>query len=141
MKKLILLIIFAPIINVEAEVNLKEISDVLKQVETLGNTKSIGDGGKAYGVLQIHKIYVDEVNNRYGTAYTHKQMFDPICAEEVFLLCMQFAQERFCKKYNRMPTEEEIVRMHNGGIYTGYKKKSTIKYYKRYLKFKNKMKK
>ena len=63
MKKLILLIIFAPIINVEAEVNLKEISDVLKQVETLGNTKSIGDGGKAYGVLQIHKIYVDEVTN------------------------------------------------------------------------------
>lgn len=116
---------------------LSNIVEILKQVESLGNNKAIGDNGRAYGILQIHNIYVVEVNQRYNTSYTHSDMFQENCAEEVFYLYMQYASERFCNKYNRAPTEEEIVRMHNGGLYRGYRIKATLKYYKRYLKFKN----
>lgn len=121
--------------SVFASNNLSHITSILKQVESLGDTKAVGDGGKAYGVLQIHKAYVNEVNNRYGTTYTHEEMFDEICAEEVFYLYMRYASKRFKKLYKRSPTEEEIVRMHNGGMYQGHKIKATVKYYKKYLKF------
>ena len=121
--------------SVFASNNLSHIVSILKQVESLGDTKAVGDGGKAYGVLQIHKVYVKEVNNRYGTTYTHEEMFDEICAEEVFYLYMRYASRRFKKLYKRSPTEEEVVRMHNGGMYQGHKIGATVKYYKKYLEF------
>lgn len=125
-------------INLNArETNLNSIIKTLKTLESLDNVKAIGDNGKAYGILQIHKIYVEEVNNRFGTDYSHRDMFEESCAEEVFYLYMEYASERFCEKYGREPNEEEIVRMHNGGLYRGYRIKATEDYYKRYLKFKN----
>ena len=73
---------------------------------------------------------------RYNTDYTHQDMFDEVCAEEVFHLYMEYAIKRFKKRYSRNPTEQDIVRMHNGGMYKGYKINATNKYYVRYLKFK-----
>lgn len=119
---------------VQAE-NLDSIYQILKEVESNNNPKAIGDGGKAYGILQIHKICVDDVNRIYKTNYTHEQMFDESCAQEVFNLYLKHGIKRYKSRYCCNPTTEQIVRMWNGGIYTGYKKESTEKYYKRYLKF------
>ncbi len=106
--------------------------DVIKDIETNNNPLAIGDGGKAYGVVQIHKIAVDDVNRIYGTSYTHEDSFDISCAEEIFYLYLQAGIRRYTKKHRRAPTEEQVVRMWNGGIYKGYKKSSTIKYYRKY---------
>lgn len=116
--------------------NLSEILPVLKQVETNGDIEAIGDNGKAFGVLQIHKICVDDVNRIYGTTYTHQDAFNEDCAEEIFNLYISYGVKRFKNKYNKEPTEQDIVRMWNGNCYNGYKKKSTLKYYERYKKFK-----
>jgi hydroxymethylpyrimidine pyrophosphatase-like HAD family hydrolase len=116
--------------------NLSKILPVLKQVETNGNVKAIGDNGKAFGVLQIHKICVDDVNRIYGTEYTHEDAFNEACAEEIFMLYINAGVKRFKLKYGKNPTEKDIVRMWNGGFYNGYKKQTTLKYYKRYLRFK-----
>ena len=135
-KAFLLLFSFMTITTTYAEANLSSIVEVLKKVESLNDSNAIGDNGKAYGVLQIHKIYVDDVNKNCGTEYTHDDMFDENCAEEVFHLYMELASERFVRKYGKVPTEQDIVRMHNGGMYRGYRINATKKYYKRYLKFK-----
>lgn len=118
------------------EDKIPEIIKVLKFVESQNNPKALGDNGKAKGILQIHEIYVKEVNNRYGTSFTHQQMFDPSIAEEVTTLYMKFFIKYYNKKFKKMPTEQDLVRIHNGGFVKGYKINATKIYYEKYLKIK-----
>ena len=110
---------------------------ILKVVETNNNPDSIGDNGRSYGILQIQRSVLSDVNRIYGTNYKHKDMFDEEASEEVFMLYMCLGKEKFLKKHCRFPTEEELVRMWNGGIYKGYTYKQTKKYYKKYLSVKD----
>jgi hypothetical protein len=119
--------------------NYREIVTVLKHIESNNNPHAIGDGGDSYGVLQVQKAAVIDVNRYYGTRYTHEQMFNASCAEEVTILYMKMGAELYEKRYGKCPTEEVLVRNHNGGIYQGYKVKSTMNYYRKYLKFKSKL--
>lgn len=138
MKRSILFLVMLSLSLFSYSADVKEILPVIKQLETNGNTKAIGDNGKAFGVLQIHKICVDDVNRIYGTSYVHEDAFNEACAEEIFRLYIDAGIKRFRTKYNKQPTEQDIVRMWNGSIYNGYRKKTTIKYYRRYLRFKKK---
>lgn len=116
---------------------LTSIMSILKQVETNGDVNAIGDNGRSYGVLQIQRSVLSDVNRVYGTNYRHKDMFDEKASEEVFMLYLCLGKEKFLKKHCRFPTEEELVRMWNGGIYKGYTYKQTKKYYKKYLSVKD----
>lgn len=116
---------------------LTSIMSILKQVETNGDVNAIGDNGRSYGILQIQRSVLSDVNRVYGTNYKHKDMFDEEASEEVFMLYMCLGKEKFLKKHCRFPTEEELVRMWNGGIYKGYTYKQTKKYYKKYLSVKD----
>lgn len=119
--------------------DLTNIATVLKQVESLGDINAVGDGGKAHGILQIHKICVDDINRYYGTDYTHEDAFDEVCSEEMFNLYISMGIKLYIKRHGVEPTEEQVVRMWNGGIYSGHRRKTTLKYYRRYLKFKKKL--
>lgn len=112
---------------------LTHIMSILKTVETNNNPDSIGDNGRSYGILQIQRSVLSDVNRIYGTEYYHEQMFSEKASEEVFKLYMCYGREVFLKKHCRFPTEEEMVRMWNGGIYKGYTYNQTKKYYKKYL--------
>jgi len=112
---------------------LTSIMSILKQVETNNNPDSIGDNGRSYGVLQIQRSVLRDVNRVYGTEYCHEDMFSEKASEEVFMLYMCLGKEKFLKKHCRFPTEEQMVRMWNGGIYKGYTYKQTKLYYKKYL--------
>lgn len=136
-KLLITIIIFT---QVSLASDLKTIRPILEIVETNSNPDAIGDSGKSFGILQIQKVCVDDVNRIYGTKYTHDEMFNPECAKEVFYLYLNAGIERYRNKYNKEPTEKDIVRMWNGGIYKGYRYKQTIKYYNKYLEVKMKYK-
>lgn len=118
------------------EGDLANIVEVLKYVETNNQPELVGDGGDSWGVLQIQKACVNDVNRYFGTNYQHKDMFNPACAEEVTILYMKMGAELYLKKYNKKPTEEVLVRNHNGGIYQGYRIKATQKYYREYMKWK-----
>lgn len=128
---LVLTLMMCSLSNAE-EHNLSEMFEGIKYIESRNDPTAIGDNGKAYGIAQIHKIAVDDVNRMYGTSYTHEDAFNENCAEEIFHLYISAGIERFTKIYNRPPTEGEIVRMWNGGIYKGYRIKATIKYYRKY---------
>lgn len=119
-------------------INLKELIPSISQIESSNGIRIRGDKDengiyRAYGHLQIWKICVDDVNRIYKTKYTHAQMDNLSKASEVFELYLKFGIKLYKKKYNKEPSLEEIVRMWNGGIYTGYKKQSTKKYW---IKFK-----
>lgn len=112
-----------------------EIIKILRVIESQNDPNAIGDNGNAKGVLQIHSIYVKEVNNRYGTSFKHNEMFDPVKAEEVTRLYMKFFIKYYNKKFNKMPTEKEIVQCHNFGAFQKFYDNG---YYYRYCKEKNK---
>jgi len=113
--------------------SLASIMSILKVVETNNDTDSIGDNGRSYGILQIQRSVLSDVNRIYGTDYRHKDMFEEEASEEVFMLYLCYGKEVFLKKHCRFPTEEEMVRMWNGGIYKGYKYNQTKRYYQKYL--------
>lgn len=105
-------------------------------IESNSNPCEVGDNGRGIGILQIHKICVEDVNRIYGTNYKHRQMFDKELSQEIFILYLVYGAILYKEKFCRYPNEEELVRMWNGGIYNGYRKSSTKIYYKQYLKFK-----
>ena len=113
--------------------SLASIMSILKVVETNNDTDSIGDNGRSYGILQIQRSVISDVNRIYDTNYKHIDMFSEEASEEVFRLYMCYGKEVFLKKHCKFPTEEQMVRMWNGGIYKGYTYNETKSYYKKYL--------
>lgn len=139
MRKFLFIVMLLLSFNAKAEY--EEIVEVLKYVETLNDPTAIGDGGDSWGVLQIQEAAVEDVNRYFGTHYHHKDMFNPTCAEEVASLYMKMGAELYFKKYGKHPTEEVLVRNHNGGIYRGYRINATVKYYREYMKWKTRLEK
>lgn len=141
MKSLIRTIVYSYLILISLSAypknDLNKIYEVIRQVESRGDTLAVGDGGKALGVVQIHKIAIDDVNRIYGTDFKHSDAFSEKKSKKIFLLYIKAGIKRFRRLMGREPTEEVIVRFWNGGIYKGHLKKSTIKYYNKYLKIKN----
>lgn len=119
--------------------NLRDIIEVLKHVETNNDPTKIGDNGKALGVLQIHKACILDVNRYYGTEYTHEDAINILISEDIFIKYISIGIRLYEKKCGYLPTEKEIVRMWNGGIYSGYKYEDTLPYLKKYIKYKNEL--
>jgi hypothetical protein len=115
--------------------SLSEIRDVLKHVETNYNPDLIGDSGKSFGILQIQQGAIDDVNRVYGTDYIHQDAFDINCAEEIFELYIKLWTSKLEKRQNRAATEEDIVRIWNGGP-QGWRRDSTLDYLKKYKYYK-----
>lgn len=55
----------------------------LEKVESNQNTQAIGDNGRAFGILQIHAITVEDYNRIYGTNYQHEDVFNPEIARKI----------------------------------------------------------
>lgn len=136
MERFIIIILLVLSLSSHAS-NLEQIFAVLKHVETDNRADAIGDNGKAYGIIQIHKICVADINRIYNTSYTHEDAFDVACSREMFMLYIAHGIKLFSQVRCRSPTEGEIVRMWNGGIYKGYLKSSTLQYYERFKKYKS----
>ena len=95
-------------------------------VESRGDNSAVGDGGLAYGSLQIHKGVVLDVNRVYGTNYTHHDAFDRAAAVDLFHKYLAiYAIER---RLGRQPTREDKARIWNGGP-NGFRKDATRRYW------------
>ena len=133
MKKILILVLLVS--STIAANNINEIRNVLKHVETNYNLDAIGDGGDSYGILQIQEGVILDVNRKYGTDYTHQDAFDEACAEEIFTLYIQMWSKKLETKEQRPVTEQDIVRIWNGGP-RGYKRSSTLDYLEKYQEYK-----
>lgn len=59
--------------------------EAIIQVESKGDPNAVGDGGKAVGILQIHKVMVDDCNRIAGfKKFTYEDRKDPAKSREMF---------------------------------------------------------
>ena len=100
----------------------------LIQVESGGNPDAIGDNGKAYGVLQIWDICVQDVNRVYKTKYTHEMMFSARHSKNLAIHYLMHWGKKYKEKTGKEPTKEVLARIWNAGP-IGYKKKSSLIYW------------
>jgi soluble lytic murein transglycosylase-like protein len=83
--------------------------DAIVQVESGGNPKAVGDGGKAIGAFQIHRSYwKDAVAFDKTLGGTYNDCFDPAYARRVVIAYMS----RYAPPN---ATLEQLARIHNGG--------------------------
>jgi soluble lytic murein transglycosylase-like protein len=121
------LLAFAPIAEAST-LDLDRLIPALVQVESNGNPRAVGDGGKALGALQIWSVVVVDVNRAHGTRYTHRDAFDPAKAEAICRAYLSiYATPR---RLGRTPTMEDAARIWNGGP-NGHRKSATEKYWQK----------
>lgn len=100
-----------------------------------GYEEAVGDKclkNKAYGCLQIRKPCVDDVNKACGTKYKAE---DCLGNRELSFWIFERYMELYATKarIGRDPTDQDRARIWNGGP-NGWKKKSTLEYWKKVKK-------
>ena len=94
----------------------------IRQVESHGNDKAVGDGGKAIGPYQIWRVYwqdATEFDKTIGGSYN--DCYNPAYAEKVVRAYMA----RYAPKGASL---EVMARIHNGGP-RGHLKPATLAYW------------
>ena len=135
MKKLLIVLL----ISIQCYGSRSILEDMLPHiaiVESSGGLSTTGDNGRAIGHLQIWKIVVDDVNRVYKTSYTYQDRNSVVKSEEMYFKYLSFWGKRYKINTGLDPTEEVYSRIWSGGP-QGYKRKGTLRYYKRYLEVKN----
>ena len=109
-----------------------EVSDNLLNAicdaESHGNVNAVGDNGKAIGAFQIHKIYVDDVNNFSSVKYTYEDRKNKEKSKAIVKAYLEHYGKNYEKKTGKKATNEVLARIHNGGP-NGWKKDATKKYW------------
>jgi soluble lytic murein transglycosylase-like protein len=95
------------------------------RVESGGNPRAVGDGGKAAGIAQIWAITVKDINRFAGTKYTLNDRFDPVKSKQMFNL--------YVEHYGKGRSLQYKARLWNGGP-GGNNKTATIAYWKKIQK-------
>lgn len=120
-------------------VNAVEVSDnllfALKMAESGCKSDAIGDNGKAVGILQLHKVYVDDANRIVGCKkYSYNDRYDVRKSEEMTRLVLTHYGKHYERKTGKRCTNEVLARIHNRG-YSQWNDKLGERYWKRVQKF------
>jgi len=104
----------------------------LSKVESNNVAIAQGDyvNGKptAFGVLQLHDIYIRDVNERYNLFYDHVDAFVVGRARTIVRLYLQWYCHAYEQHTKKPCTYEIAARMHNGGP-NGWQKEQTLPYW------------
>lgn len=108
--------------------------EALVHVESRGIASAIGDNGRAYGILQIHNIMVQDANRIARTNYTHSDMFEPHKARAVAKIILTHYDSVITRRTGNSATFEQLARVWNGGgsawkVQTGSKEKNLQRYW------------
>jgi hypothetical protein len=125
MKKMIMFLALTSPLFGNFDATFDKLLPKLVQVESKGNTKAVGDFGKAKGKLQIWSIVVKEVNSIYKTNYKHDDAFNSKKSERICYLYL-----KHWSKVRKVSDEKSLARIWNGGS-NGHKKKSTLPYWRK----------
>lgn len=113
--------------------NMMVLIAALIAVESGGDTKAIGDGGKAVGCLQIHPIFVEDVNRIMGGEHFFlSDRLDRMKSIEMAKIWLAYYKGKAEEKYGFEPVYAEMAVIFNRG-YKGYQEPhvdvSTDKYW------------
>ena len=122
-----LTIVLALAINPPAGFDPTPILDAIEKVETGGQrdpANAIGDGGKALGPMQIHRVYwldaVDHDPSLVANGETYDSVRDRAYARRVVMA--------YWSRYAKSWDSETLARVHNGGP-KGATKRATLGYW------------
>jgi soluble lytic murein transglycosylase-like protein len=98
-------------------------------VESSRREKAVGDNGKAVGLLQLHKVYVDDVNRIVGKKkYSYADRWNPQKSIEMTVIYLKHYGRRYERITGKTATYEVLARIHNGGP-DGWEKTKTREYW------------
>ena len=100
--------------------------NAVERVESHGNTRAVGDNGRALGCLQIWSSVVVDVNRIAGTNYRHVDAFDRAKARKIARIYLNHYASP--KRLGRTACSQDYARIWNGGP-TGHKKAATLGYW------------
>lgn len=125
--------ILAAIVFAAVSVPACDLVDAIGWVESRNNDQSVGDDGKAAGRYQIHMAVIQDVNERCGTSYKAEDRNDPEKAREIMEKYIGIWAKHYEKTQGKPATDEIKARIWNGGP-SGWRKKATLKYWKKVQK-------
>ena len=137
MKKIVVLLVFAACVCNGAEVTAR-LLNAIKFVESSGDASAIGDNGKAVGAYQLHKVYVDDVNNilkNKGSKirFTYADRYNMHKSRVMTCIYLNHYGKLHERKTGKKASLEVLARIHNGGP-NGWKKEATLKYWNKIKK-------
>lgn len=123
MKRLVMVILAASVNCFSCDV--ETLLDAIETVESCNGRYQIGSNGEL-GAYQIKKIVIDDVNRILGVnAYKYEDVVDRNKSRDI---CRFYIV--YWSRVNGECSFESMARIWNGGP-KGYKKQSTIKYWKK----------
>lgn len=120
-------------------VNAVEVSDkllyALKMAESGCKSDAIGDSEKAVGILQLHKLYVDDANRIVGyKKYGYNDCYDVRKSEEMTLIVLAHYGDIYECRTGKPCTDEVLARIHNLG-YSNWDSELGVIYWNRVKQF------
>ena len=120
-------------------VNAVEISNrlitALKMAESGCKSDAIGDNGKAVGILQLHKVYVDDANRIVGyKKYSYNYRYDVRKSEEITRIVLAHYGDIYEYRTGKPCTDEVLARIHNLG-YSNWDSELGVIYWNRVKQF------
>jgi len=126
-----LLLILALSISAGAqEYAIKDVINTLVKVESDGDSKAIGDNGRAHGLLQIHPIMVKECNRLLGRdEFTLKDRFSPSRSKYMATVFLSRQISLYVKQCGKYPDELTLANSWNTGrIFNKINRKYIVRY-------------
>ncbi len=107
--------------------NLTPLLAAIRQVESSGNDKAVGDGGKARGPYQIHRAYWQDACEYGGVKWSYEKHVTDRAK------CEQVIRWYWLRYAPRNASYETLAKIHNGGP-RGHKIEATKKYWRKVQK-------
>lgn len=113
----------------EIDIMVADLIPALIQVESNGDSKAVGDGGKALGQLQIWDVVVQDVRRiAKRNDLVHHDAYDRQLSQYMCVVYLTHYGKHYVRTTGRPCTYEVLARMWNGGP-KGYTKQATVKYW------------
>jgi len=98
---------------------IERLLDAIARIESHYDPSAVGDGGRALGAYQIHRVYWQDATGRFGVDWPSRNETDPTTARQT--------GKHYLLHYGSGKSLIEMARIHNGGP-CGHRKKATLRY-------------
>lgn len=99
--------------------DIERLLDAIARIESHCDPNAVGDGGRALGAYQIHRVYWEDGTKLLGVDWPHRDATDPKKARRVV--------KAYLLHYGKGKSLLDMARIHNGGP-NGCRKKATLPY-------------
>ena len=130
-----ILILLALSLTAGAQYSIDSVIDTLVRVESSGNSKAIGDDGRAVGLLQLWKTRVDDINrickrNGYTYRFTYQDRLDAKKSRIMCRIALMDFMERYKARNGKLPNEYILAHSWNRPYHYSIQNFNYIKKYK-----------